>query len=202
MYLDKIQGNKLIGFIKPVLDLIDNGVIYRKGFWVLYLLHAVASLLIPLFLLAFAIAIDIFKYQSFGIAFCLVLMWLSIAFSCWLGFQVFWNRMEKIDALFKKDCDFVAIPLIADYIKTAGEFIGVVAVSSVPCFILLGIVASDIAKSAIPNINTGVTVVFTPIFVAIWGYLIMLVAKFCAESITAFASIANNTKNLTKSTYE
>jgi len=203
MYLDKIQGSKVTGFIKPVLDLIDNGVIYRKGFWVFYLLHATASLLIPLFLLILAIAIDIFKYQSFGGMLCLILIWLFIAFSFWLGFQVFWNRMDKIDALFKKDCDFVAIPLIADYIKTAGEFIGVVTVSSVPCFILLGIVASDFTRTIIPVANTGIiAIVFTPIFVAIWGYVTMLVAKFCAESITAFASIANNTKNLTKSTNE
>jgi hypothetical protein len=198
MYLDKIQDNKFTGFIKPVLDLIDNGVIYRKGFWVLYLLHATASLLIPIFLLIFAIAVDIFKYQSFGIALCLILMWFSIAFSFWLGFQVFWNRMDKIETLFKKDCEFVAIPLLADYIKAAGEFIGIVAISLAPCFILLGIVASDIARKVVPVANMGITIVFTPIFMAILGYVIMLMAKFCAESITAFASIANNTKNLSK----
>lgn len=200
MYLDKIQGSKFTGFIKPVLDLIDNGVIYRKGFWVFYLLHATASLLIPLFLLILAIAIDIFKYQSFGVVLCLIFIWLFIAFSFWLGFQVFWNRMDKIEALFKKDCDFVAIPLIADYIKTAGEFIGIVTISSAPCFILLGIVASDLTRNIIPAANTGITIVFTPIFVAIWGYAAMLGLKFIAESINAFASIANNTKNLTKST--
>lgn len=187
-----------MGFIKPVLDLLDNGTIYRKGIWVLYLLHAAASLLAPLFLLAFAIAIDIFKYQSLGTVLCLVLIWLFIAFSCWLGFQVFLNRMDKIDTLFKKDCDFVAVPLIADYIKTAGEFIGVVAISLMPCFILLVIVAYDIAKNAVPNIHVGITVVFTPILVAILGYVIMLGAKFCAEIINSFASVANNTKNLAK----
>jgi len=199
MYLNKIQGNKFTSFIQPVLDLIDNGVIYRKGFWVFYLLHATASLLIPLFLLVLAIAIDIFTYQSFGVMICLVFIWLFIAFSFWLGFQVFWNRMDKIDTLFKEDCDFVAIPLIADYIKTSGEFIGIVTISLAPCFILLGIVASDITKRIVPVANTGIAIVFTPIFVAIWGYVVMLVAKFCAESITAFASIANNTKNLAKS---
>jgi len=196
--IQAIQGNKLTSFIKPVLNLIDNGVIYRKGFWVLYLLHAVASLLVPLFLLGFAIAIDVFKYQSVGISICLVLMWFSIAFSFCLGFQVFLNRMEKIDTLFKTDCEFVAIPLIADYIKTAGEYIGIVAISLAPCFVLFGIVAFDIAKNAIPNVNAGVTIVFTPIFMAVLGYVAMLVARFCAEGIIAFAAIANNTKNLTK----
>jgi len=161
---------------------------------VLYLLHAVASLLVPLFLLGFALAIDVFKYQSVGIGICLVLMWLSIAFSFSLGFQVFLSRMEKIDTLFKADSEFVAIPLIADYIKTVGEYIGIVAISLAPCFVLFGIVAYDIAKSAIPNVHAGVTIVFTPIFMAILGYLTMLVAKFCAEGITAFAAIANNTK--------
>jgi len=200
MYLDKIQDNKFMGFIKPLLDLIDNGVIYRKGFWVFYLLHAIASLFIPLFLLAFAIDIGIFRYQSFDILLCFALIWVSIAFSFWLGFQVFLNRMEKIDTLFTKDCDFVAIPLIADYIKTAGEFIGIVTISLFPCFILLVIVAYDIAKSTIPNIHVGITVVFIPIFLAILGYVIMSVAKFCAEIIIAFASIANNTKSLTKRT--
>jgi hypothetical protein len=202
MELDKIQDSKFTGFIKPVLNLIDNGVIYRKGFWVLYLLNAIASLLIPLILLIYTIGSGILSYSSFGIVLGLILVWLCFAFSGWLGFQVFWNRMKKIDTLLKEDCDFVAIPLLADYIKTSGEFIGIVTVSLVPCLVLLGIVATDIAKNIVPLADSGIALVFVSVLIGIQGYIIMLVAKFFSESITAFASIANNTKNLAKSTNE
>jgi len=199
MDTDEVQGNKFTGFIKPVLDLIDNGVFYRKGFWLLYLLSAIASLLTPIVLLASAISSGFLGYMSFGVVLGLILAWLFVAFSYWLGFQVYWNRMKKIDTLFKEEDDFVAIPLLADYIKTSGEYICIVSVSSVPGLVLFGIVAADAAGNILPIGGTGITFVLTSIFIGILGYVVLLVSKFLAESILALAAIANNTKNLTKS---
>ena len=200
-FSEETQSSKFTGFINPVLSLIDNGTIYRKGFLALYFFSAIICLLFALilFILIFTIISDL----KFGTGFGIFLSWFACTFACWLEFQVFWNRMKKIDSLFKENDDFVAAPLIADYIKTCGECIFVGSVGSIPCLILLGIITtiSPELKYIIPIADVGGIVgsILFSILTIVLGYLSMLVLKFISETITAFASIANNTKKLDKS---
>jgi hypothetical protein len=199
MITDKIPDNKFTGFIQPVLNLIDNGVIYRKGFWLLYLISAGAALLVPVLMMVGFISNGLFR-APVGVVVGIVFVWLALAFACWLGFQVFWNRMKKIDTLFKEGEDFIAMPLVADYIKTLGEYYCLFLIGCIPGLVLLGIFAmfSDTLKYFIPLAALGIGLVFASIGIGILGYLIMLLAKFFAESLAAFAAIANNTKSLKK----
>ncbi|MCL1947159.1 MAG: energy transducer TonB [Chitinivibrionia bacterium] len=193
MNLQEKQSNKFTGFINPIMNLIDNGIIYRKGFVVLYWISAVVCLLSPLILLPISIGSG--QMLSGRLVFALLIVSISFIFPCWLGFQVFWNRMKKVNTLLKDEDDFVAIPLVADYIKTSGEFVAITSIGSIPCLILLGIFVTVIeeVKYILPD---WLASLFGPVAIltVILGYVFMISAKFIAEMITALASIANNTK--------
>jgi len=189
------QGGIFTGLINPVLKLIDNGVIFRKGFVLLYGINAISCLLLPLIILVGGLTSGILSYMPGGVIFGLVLAWLVLTFICWLVFQVWWNRMKKIKTLLKEGDEFIATPLIADFIKTNGEFLGIVLVGIVPIIILLGIFADDFLSNFGFGLGSGfLPALLSAITTGICGYLILLGSKYISEFILALAAIANNTK--------
>jgi hypothetical protein len=204
-FLQKIGGGKFLSAVVPLLNSIDSGVFYRTGFKLLYAITALICLLVPIVLMISGIANSIFE-MPFGSVFVVFLVWLILTFALWLGFQVWWNRMRKIDSLLEDRDDFLALPLVADYVKTSGEVSGVVLVGAgVPIFVLLGIATifdeTLIYILSMLDINfTGIWLIIASLVLVVLAFVYMLFAKFIAEMIMALGSIANNTKKTAKNT--
>jgi hypothetical protein len=194
----KLSASKFTGFISPILDLIDKGVILRKGFWALYVIQAALCLLSPIIALIAGIGSGILKAPA-GMVLALIIVWLIFTFACWLGFQVWWDRSKRIKNILKEGDEFVAIPLVAHFIKTSGESSAIVLIGGgVPMLVLLGIFSAVIKelRHVINIADMGIGLVFVAIVVGLAGYLILLISDFLAESINALASIANNTEKM------
>jgi len=209
-FIKKHEGGKFTDFLTPVLNLIDNGAIYRKGFVLLYGIIAVISLIAPIALLVFLIR----SHQTgmpAGMIICAIVVWAIFGFTYWLMFQLWWNRMRKVSTLFGSGGgDFIASPLIADFIKTSGEAVATTIVAAyIPILVLLGIITSlnetwaevlGYLLSMIGIESTGFVLVVFAVALVIVAFLTILFTKFIAESIMALSAIANNTKNTAKNT--
>lgn len=94
----RMKDNKFFSFFDPVLKYIDTGKFFREPFRWLYAILAILNLLTPIVLLVMAINNDLFQYGGGRMIAAFILVWLVIAFVSWLGFQIWWNRREKVYA--------------------------------------------------------------------------------------------------------
>jgi hypothetical protein len=178
--------NKFLTFIRPYLSYIDDGHFFRKLFSWLYILLAVVNLLIPIYLLSWAVIGGITS----------MLLWVIIAFTGWVSFQLWWNRRSKINMYSITGDDFVATPVFSHFIQTLGEWLGIHIGLVGFGFALTGRVFGrvffiELFEEENPYFLTGwVGVITMPII----GFLIIVFFRYLSERMRALASIANNTK--------
>ena len=103
----RMKDNKFFSFFEPVLKYIDTGKFFREPFRWLYAILAILNLLTPIVLLVMAINNDLFRYGGGRMIAAFILVWLVIAFVSWLGFQIWWNRREKVYAAATAHDDFI-----------------------------------------------------------------------------------------------
>ncbi len=185
--------NKFFKFIEPYLTFIDKGHLFRKPFNWLYTLIAALNLLVPIFLL-YQIIRNRALSGGASIVISIILMWLIIAFACWVGFQLWWDRRSKVVTSSTEGDDFVATPVYAHFLQTFGEWIGtfvaiVGAGSSLIAVIFGG--GSDMMGLNLPLSDIGIAGI---IVMPIYGFLVIVFTRFLAEMFRALAAIANNTK--------
>ena len=54
-----------------------------------------------------------------------ILLWIILAFSSLICFQIWWDRKSKLSALLnKKEEEFLATPFLSHFIQTLGESVG------------------------------------------------------------------------------
>lgn len=188
--------NKFLTFIRPYLSYIDDGHFFRKPFSWLYTLLALVNLLLPIYVFYQASQNRIFDSPAkFVIVF--LLLWVIIAFTGWVSFQLWWDRRSKINLSSTTGDDFVATPVFSHFIQTLGEwfgtYIGLVGFGfALLATIILGDEGYYLGRNlGIPYLETGWTAVIT---MPIIGFLIIVISRFLSEQIRALASIANNTK--------
>ena len=188
--------NKFLTFIRPYLSYIDDGHFFRKPFSWLYTLLALVNLLLPIYVFYQASQNRIFDSPAkFVIVF--LLLWVIIAFTGWVSFQLWWDRRSKINLSSTTGDDFVATPVFSHFIQTLGEwfgtYIGLVGFGfALLATIILGDEGYYLERNlGIPYLETGWTAVIT---MPIIGFLIIVISRFLSEQIRALASIANNTK--------
>ncbi|MEM5948616.1 hypothetical protein WKV44_08680 [Spirochaetia bacterium 38H-sp] len=188
--------DKFFNFIKPYLDFIDSGKLYREPFSWIYIVISVLNLVLPLYMLISSVINGVFA-AGFNFAIAFLLVWIVIAFTGWLGFQLWWNRSKRVIAISEEGADFVATPVFAHFIQTFGEWAGT-------CLAIVGFFATVIfniffGKDAFwfaSMIGLGafqggwINLVFLPIL----GFFIIIFSRFIAESARALAAIANNTR--------
>jgi hypothetical protein len=122
---------------------------------------------------------------------------ITIAFACWIGFQIWWDRKDKIDIISSSQDDFIAIPVFSHFVQTLGEWLGtwvaiVGFVFSLLTTIILGGEGAYLSQGLGPwflNISA-ISIILMPIY----GFLIVISARVFAEALRALVSIANNTK--------
>lgn len=192
------SGNKLLTFISPYLAYIDNGQMFRNPFSWLYIAIAVINLLWPLVILYELIDNQIFE-QPFKIAITLLLIWVVIAIAGWISFQLWWDRKTKITFPSTDNAEFAATPALAHLVQTFGEWIGTwigFVGTFAALFTSIFLAGEGYQMQQIPLVGDYLHggfayVVLMPLF----GFLIIVLARFFAEQIKALSAIANNTKS-------
>lgn len=183
-------------FLKPYLNYIDEGKIYREPFNWLYSILAVLNLIFPLYVLYLAIDNNIFDAGAkFIIVFLLI--WIVIAFAGWIGFQIWWDRKNRVASISSDKDEFVATPVFSHFIQTSGEWLGTwIAIVGFGTAVLTTIFLGDEARffvnaTGIGFLGTGFIAIF---LMPIYGFLIIIASRFLSELFRAIAAIANNTK--------
>lgn len=126
---------------------------------------------------------------KFVIAF--ILMWLFLAAASWVGFQIWWNRKDKVLMTTADSDEFVSTPVFTHFIQSFGEWLG-------SFFAIAGfgvaLVSTIFGVGGLPGLdmlNGGlIYIVLAPL----QGFLIIIVFRFVAEQARALVQIANNTK--------
>src|SRR5437868_3861132 len=89
-------NNKFLSFLKPFLNTIDDGSFFRKVFSILYLIIAILNIILPVYVLVKMIDSGLFKADGKFILVGLI-TWLILAFLCWFGFQLWWDRRTRVN---------------------------------------------------------------------------------------------------------
>jgi hypothetical protein len=157
---------------------------------------AVINLILPIYIFYKAVDNNIFDSTAkFVIVFLLV--WIIIAFASWISFQLWWDRKTKVTTTSVEGDEFVATLVFSHFIQTLGEWfgtwIGIVGFSvALLTSIILGNEANYLSyQIGIPFLKTGFLFI---ILMPIYGFLIIVGARFLAEQFRALSSIANNTR--------
>lgn len=189
--------NKFFSFIAPYLAFIDSGKFFRKPFSWLYMAMGVINLILPFYILYQAIDNDIFK-APFKFVLVFIVAWFTIAFASWTGFQIWWDRKDKLSFNSSAGNEFITTPVFSHFIQTFGEWLGtwiglVGFVFALMATIILGKDGYYMSKQlGLGFLNTGIISI---ILMPVYGYLIIITSRFIAEQFRALAAIANNTKN-------
>jgi hypothetical protein len=191
------MNNKFLEFYKPFLEYIDSGKFFRTPFGWLYAVFAAFNLLIPLVILYIAIDNRLFSAGG-AFFFAFLILWLVIVAASWLGCQIWWNRRQVLIAQTSQDSDFVATPVFAHFVQTAGEWVGSwIAIVGAGAGLVTGIFLRDGGVGQmlpIQFLSGGgfISVIIMPIV----GFLEIVASRVAAELIRALVAIAINTKQM------
>jgi hypothetical protein len=180
-------------FSKPYLDFIGKGRI----FGIFYFVMAGINLLLPFFVIFKVADSGLFDYGGGKFVAAFIFLWLVIAFACWIGFQLWWDRRTKITDI--TGSEFIATPIFSELLQTFGEWLGTMigiigAGGGLIASIFLGEEA-DYLFSAIDMdfMSFGVlTIIIGPII----GFFIIITFRFLAEQLRLWAALVNNTKEI------
>lgn len=128
-----------------------------------------------------AINNDLFRYGGGRMIAAFILVWLVIAFVSWLGFQIWWNRREKVYAAATAHDDFVAIPVFSHFIQTFGEWAGMFVGIGGALLTLIAAIFLNGDASMLRMMGTGaffgsgslIYIVLNPIY----GFIIVVVTR-------------------------
>jgi len=188
---------KFYTLIKPYLQHIDNGLLFRTPFSWMYAFMAIFNLLLPIYMLIEAWNNHVFEVLAAKYLAVFFLIWLLIAFVSWLGFQIWWNRKFDVLKTYHKGDEFVATPVFAHFVQTLGEWlgtwIGIVGFSvSLVATLLLGSEGKYMLQSV--GLDFMETDFLFAILMPVYGFLIIVFSRFLAEQFKALTTIANNTR--------
>lgn len=188
--------NKFFSFIKPYLNIIDNGHFFRKPIQWFYVILAIINLLLPLYFFYLAARNGVFEADG-KIILAFIIIWIIIICVSWISFQLWWNRRISVEQSSLPGDEFVAIPIISHLIQTVGEWIGT-------WIGVVGFLVSLIVTLFIGNnsdyflfqlgINFLGTGAFSIISMPLAGFFIIVIFRFVGEQFKSFAIIANNTR--------
>jgi len=193
---EKMAEGPFFTFSKPYLEFIGKG----KLFSLVYVVMAVANLIIPFVILYQVIDSGFFSYGA-KYVFAFIFAWLSICFACWIGFQLWWDRRKKVTNI--GSSEFVATPIFSEILQTFGEWLGTLigivgAVGGLIASLFLG---NDVnylfSMIGLGFMRFGIlTVIIGPVI----GFFIIIIFRFLAEQLRIFASLANSTKEIATNT--
>jgi hypothetical protein len=189
----KLEGTPFTNFSKPYLDFIGKG----KLFAVIYTIMAIISLLLPFVILYMVIDFGLFRSGEAKIIFAFIFSWIVIAFACWIGFQLWWDRKTKIKAL--EDSEFIVTPIFSEILQTFGEWLGtLIGIIGAGVGLITTIMLGEYAGILFQAIGMGfmpsgiISVVAGPLI----GFFIIILSRFVAEQMRLLVALVNNTKHI------
>lgn len=193
----QILDHKFFHLLDPVTDYIDSGLFFRQPLKWLYYIIGVCIALAPLYVLYQLV--NAFEYLKGSMIFTSLLVWLILAATCVGGGLLWFNRAEKLSTLLPTGSKFVAIPAIANFIRTAGEFVGLFIGIFIPIasIIIMIFASNDYMMSRYLPVSYSLLSV---VMMIILGYLIVLISRYFAEMTLAIADIANKTDRIARNT--
>ena len=192
MKFQKMAEGPFFNFSKPYLDFIGR----EKLFGMVYILMAVISLIIPFAILYKVIDSGFFSFGA-KYVFAFLFTWLAVLFACWIGFQLWCDRLKK--AATSGSSKFIAITNFSEILQTFGEWLGTLigiigAGGGLTASVFLG---SDLnylfSIIGLGFMNFGVAVI---IIGPIVGFFIIIFSRFVAEQLRLLAALADNTKEI------
>ena len=190
---EKMSKNQIFTFLNPYMEYLVKG----KFFSIVYILLAVANLILPFVVLFQVIDSGFFKYAESNQISAFILLWIVIVFTCWIGFLLWWNRRKKVKSI--GTSEFIAIPIFSHIIQTFGEWMGtqigiIGAAGGLLTSIFLG---NDTTILMVLGMEFMQRLGILAIIVApIIGLIITILFRILAELLHMFAAIANNTKEI------
>ncbi len=182
--------------IRPFLDSIDKGALFRKPFSWLYAVIAILNLVFPVYIMLVAINNNLLDMPSKGVVYFLT-NWLVFCFVAWIGFQIWWDRKYKVTIVFQEGDEFAATPVFSHFIQTFGEWagtwVGIVGFSS-SLLTTLFLGNEYFYYNNLYLIGFNRFGVLDIILLPLLGYFIILFTRFLAEQSKALSSIANDTR--------
>ena len=187
-----IMYQKFFDIIKPLTDYIDSGKFFRQPLQWLYYVIGCLCALFPFYVIYELIDKYVFKYADGKETFALILVLLILIAVCFGSFLLWFNRAQKLPELLKPDSKFVAVPAVANFIQTSGEFYGLfLGVFGFLSSLILTLFDFYVPIPFMTEVGFGATVMFP-----IVGYVIVVGCRYIAELVLSIADIANNTDKI------
>ena len=189
---EKMTEGPFFQFAGPYLEFLGKGRLFN----LVYVVMAVANLIIPFVILYQVIDSGFFSYGA-KYVFAFIFAWLSIVFACWIGFQLWWERRKKVINMGSPE--FIATPIFSEILQTFGEWLGtLIGIVGAAGGLMASIFLGNDVDYLFSMIGLGfmrfgiLTVIIGPVI----GYFIIILFRFLAEQLRIFASLANNTKEI------
>jgi len=187
------QKGKFFTYSKPFTDAIDDGSIFVKIPKILYQVIGGLFLAMPLYLAYQGIDNKIFD-APFKYVILSLVMFAGFTVSCWISFQIFFNRKDQFDAL-DNSKGYLASSVMSNFVRTMGESYAVFCAIVGTTVSILGLLidGGDNLLSAVSIEGMGggiVDVLFFPLM----AFIILVFSRFVSEVIISLADIARNTK--------
>lgn len=188
-----MEDNKILNFLDPVLKYIDSGAFFRQPFKWLYILIGVLNISIPITLIK-QIS-DVWDYLTGSACFAAILIILVSIALAYIGFLIWFKRSQKLKVDATESSRFIAIPIVANLLQTAGEWMGILIGVGGFAIILIAMMFAGDELYFLVHTETGV---LSMILCPVMGYIIVVFFRFLAENCLALASIANSAKSIDK----
>jgi tetrahydromethanopterin S-methyltransferase subunit G len=189
----KVEGTVFTNFSKPYLDFLGKG----KLFGIVYIVMAIINLILPFVIIYQVVNVGLFESGQAKFIITFILSWIVIAFACWVGFQLWWDRKSKIKEL--EESEFIVTPIFSELFQTFGEWIGtLIGIIGAGVGLIATIILGDYASYLFRAIGLGflpsgiIVVIAGPLI----GFVIIILSRFIAEQIRLFVALVNNTKNI------
>ncbi len=193
---------KFSSFISPFLNNIDNGSFFLQPLRWLYYCLAVLNFLIPTAFIITAVSFSYILPGSFFNILGYAVLFLLVCFISWVGFQIWWNRVDTIRMISSEGDENFATVAFSHLIQTSGEWLGV-TVALYGFFSGLVILVGKLMNLEIGDLMpidsrliSGPLGYFIFLLAPISGFLVVILTRFFAEQIRALASVANHTRKL------
>jgi hypothetical protein len=190
---DQITKNGFFTFSGPYLDFIGKGEIFN----LVYVVMAVINLLLPFAVIFVTVKSGVLKYGGAKFTIAFILSCLVIAFACWIGFQLWWNRRSHVAN--SAASEFIATPIFSRILQTFGEWLGtLIGILGAGVGIIASIFLGNDANNLFRLIGLRfmrfgpMVIIIGPII----GFFIIIIFRFVAEQLRILAALANNTKEI------
>ncbi|MCL2443344.1 MAG: hypothetical protein FWD13_07760 [Treponema sp.] len=183
--VSSVENTVFFKFAKPYLDFIGKGTMFT----IVYIIGAGASILMPIIAIVAAAVSGIFTAGAQAVIW-FIFTWFFIAFAGWIGFQLWWDRKSQVTEV--RDSEFVATPIIADIVRTFGEWLGTFMAIVGFGAGLFGLIIYFDLLSELPG--GPALIIVGPIA----GFFTILFFRLAAESLKIFVNIANSVRDIAK----